>query len=240
MTEYLRLDPASMRLVAQDLDTATEVARRMSATIPTLADGYDLPPALARQVRAELGRIGAALARAAGTVQGLGRDVRARAVLAELADAAGRPGQLPGGLAVRLRQVVENFECPLDDPVRNLLHESAAAAAGGAQVGAGRLREALTDITDGAIANSLRQQANQDLGQCQPPVELPDLPPPPPPPPPAPGFFERAANAVADAADSVTDAVEGALEDLPSPDDRPAGDGPFPIPVPVPLPVPVP
>ncbi|EFC85812.1 hypothetical protein [Parafrankia sp. EUN1f] len=250
MTEYLRLDPAAMRTVAADLDRATDVGRRMSSALPTLTAGYDLPLGLGRQAQAELSRLGGVMARAGGALHGLGRDVRARAVLAELADAAekpgagagGAPGAAPAGLADRLRRIVEDFECPLDDPVRNLIHESTAAAAGGAaggaKAGVGQLREALNDVADGEIANRLREGANRNLDQCQPPVELPEPLPPPPPPPPPPGLLDRVADAVDGAVDDVVDGARQVLEDLPASGDQPGGGLP-PLPVPPPI-VPIP
>jgi hypothetical protein len=232
VTTYLRLNPELMRVVADDLDAAAEASRRLGATVPTLADGCKLPPDLAREAQVELGRIGAEMRRAAAVVQGLGRDVRARAALAELADQTGKPGGLPGGRTDRLQSIVENFECPLDDPVGKLLHEVPAMAAEGAALGLHRMEDALTDIVDGRIADTIREAANEELNQCQPPVELPAPPPPPPPPPPKPGFLERIGNAAREVAGD----VEEALEDLPSPGGN-QSDGPFPLPAPPPIPI---
>jgi hypothetical protein len=43
------------------LGQLAEASHRLSRTVPTLADGYDLPPAVAAQAHAELAGIGTEL-----------------------------------------------------------------------------------------------------------------------------------------------------------------------------------
>jgi hypothetical protein len=180
MSTYLRLDSHLMREAAKKLDAAAETARRLGTTVPSLADGYDLPPEIASEVRRELTMINHDMRLAAERTGGLGRNLRARADRVDLADEAGEPSGLPGRLKERLLQVAETFECPLDDPAKNLLYEATASAAGGASVGAvRRLADALNEIVDGAEADALRNFANDNLETCLPPLELPELPPPP-------------------------------------------------------------
>jgi hypothetical protein len=217
---YLRLDPPTMRAVARDLDAEAEASRRLSRTVPTLADGYDLPPAVAAQARAELAGIGMELGWAGARVQDLGADVRARATLAELADR----DDAPDGLRDRIRHVADAFDCPLDDPVRRLIHDANAAAATGAAISVQPLAEALHTLVDDAAATHLRNELNEHAGTCLP--NLPTLPPPsePPTPPPAPapgpapapapaahhGFFDRVVHGIRDAPGTVSHAMGGA------------------------------
>lgn len=221
---FLRLDADAMRTVAADLDAMTESATRLIGIVPTLASGYDLPPQLAGEVRASLADAAALLRRAAGVTRGLDRDLLARAVVAELADQAGREGGLPAALKHRLHQVVENFECPLDDPATKLLFDATSAAAGGANLALVRLEDALAEIVDGQVADQIRERGNDALDGCQPPVEMPEPPPPPPAPPPEPGFFDK----VAGTADEVLDGVGEALDDaFPAPGDGAPESPPF-------------
>src|SRR5262249_27707243 len=153
--------------------------------------------------------------------QDLGADVRARATLAELADR----GDAPDGLRDRIRHVADAFDCPLNDPVRRLIHDANAAAASGAAIGLQPLEEALHTLGDDVAADHLRNRLNGNADTCLPTLPtLPPAEPPTPPPPPAHhGFFDRmihsmrdapgtAIHAMGDAAGTVGHTVSGGVQ----------------------------
>jgi hypothetical protein len=109
----LLFTPTAMDAAATAIESAAATSRRLAATVPTLAAGYDLPPHVAGVVHRELCSVGASLGRAGRPLPEAARDVRRRARVARLAD----EGEL-GGLQRLLAPLLvhhpdEHFE-PMD------------------------------------------------------------------------------------------------------------------------------
>jgi len=124
-------------------------------------------------------------------------------------------------------------DCPLDDDDLRRMVDGATDGAALANAMQLPFKEGLLQMLGGEVGDVGVDAANDNLGTCTTPIDLPQPPPPPPPPPAKPGFFEDLWN-------DVEQTAEDFVDQLPDPTNPDTWPRPFPDAPPLPPPMPIP